>query len=511
MKRFFVVLAIATVAFTACSKDVGVDDPKDMKVTIDPTITRATEVDFEQNDAIGLTITQTPANTKFADNVQFIYGADNKFAPQTDLKWYEDINAKSALFAYYPYNSAGTPTEFTVQADQSTAANYTASDLMTASKADVMPSASAVAMTFKHKLTKLVVAITNDTEFPVTDIVVKGAIGTATIDMATNTVVVKDGAAAMDVKAKSVTVGTNYTAIIVPQTVALKVEVTTAEGKRTQGLLEATLKDGGQYKITIRVMPKDMNVSISNDITGWNDEGDLPLDGETPEPDNSIEYGGVKYKTVVMKDGRTWLASNLCYIPSGVTPSADPTAEAGMWYPQDLTEEGGVYTPGPSQDPDYIKKVGYYYNTATALGGVSITEANYKTFESVRGICPEGWHIPSQAEVQALFDAYYSDASKASFYTELDKDGFNCTFVNMRQKNTSALTGAWSTSNKDGLFTAGYMMSSTGMSYVVNPDTQAITCKFRYLMYMRANQKLTIADSSIYAGIPVRCIKDQAK
>ncbi len=43
--------------------------------------------------------------------------------------------------------------------------------------------------------------------------------------------------------------------------------------------------------------------------------------------------GRVDYKTVTLKDGRTWMAENLRYVPEGKTPSSDPAEEAGIWYP----------------------------------------------------------------------------------------------------------------------------------------------------------------------------------
>lgn len=95
MKKLLTCLA-AVAMLAGCSKNEGgVSGP--MRVTIDPTITRATEVDFETGDAIGVTIAS--AGAKYAENKKFVFGED-KFAAEGGLLWYEDINAAATLFAY---------------------------------------------------------------------------------------------------------------------------------------------------------------------------------------------------------------------------------------------------------------------------------------------------------------------------------------------------------------------------------------------------------------------------
>lgn len=81
-----------------------------------------------------------------ADGSAFVANKEMSF-DGTDFKtegflWYEDVNATSTLFAYYPYQAgAAAPAEFSVKADQS-GANYTASDLIVAVKTGVSPTLS---------------------------------------------------------------------------------------------------------------------------------------------------------------------------------------------------------------------------------------------------------------------------------------------------------------------------------------------------------------------------------
>ena len=69
-----------------------------------------------------------------------------------------------------------------------------------------------------------------------------------------------------------------YRAIIVPQTVALTLEVATSDGKTlSQKLTSTTLAQGGQYSVNIRVLPDDIEVKLSGDIENWTDEGEIEL------------------------------------------------------------------------------------------------------------------------------------------------------------------------------------------------------------------------------------------
>ena len=122
-------------------------------ITISPIITRATEVNFETGDKIGVTITQN-GDFVYAENKQMTY-SNGIFAG--DLLWYPEGNDKSQIVAYYPYTEGNTPASFTVETDQTT--GYGASDFMAAKKSDVLPTTNVISMNFKHMFTKLVINV----------------------------------------------------------------------------------------------------------------------------------------------------------------------------------------------------------------------------------------------------------------------------------------------------------------------------------------------------------------
>ncbi len=93
------------------------------------------------------------------------------------------------------------------------------------------------------------------------------------------------------------------------------------------------------------------------------------------------------YKTVQIKD-QTWMAENLNYAAEG---SFCPQGEEGNC---DLL--GRLYTWSVAMDSSETAPCGYK---------VACDLADSTTMPKVRGICPEGWHLPSDAEWDALIAA----------------------------------------------------------------------------------------------------------
>ncbi len=117
------ILFVLTAAFLAsCQQEENEGVASVDRVTITPIITRATEVNFEDQDQIGLSVTKEDG-TVYATNELMTFN-DGAFAGS--LKWYPEGADKSSFVAYYPYSATGVPTSFTVHADQTT--NYGISD-----------------------------------------------------------------------------------------------------------------------------------------------------------------------------------------------------------------------------------------------------------------------------------------------------------------------------------------------------------------------------------------------
>ena len=152
MKRYLSI-SLAVLAIAACQKPVQ-PEAAPGKVQIEPVITKATEVNFENGDKIGLTIAKVNDTQKYADNALLTYDGS---VFSSDLMWYADAYSEADVYAYYPYSESGTPASYFAIEDQTE--GIAKADLMAASKTGVLPTPNAITMVFKHLMTKIVVNI----------------------------------------------------------------------------------------------------------------------------------------------------------------------------------------------------------------------------------------------------------------------------------------------------------------------------------------------------------------
>ena len=537
-KGILFVLAAAFLASCQQEENEGVASVD--RVTITPIITRATEVNFEDQDQIGLRVTKEDG-TVYATNELMTFN-DGAFAGS--LKWYPEGADKSSFVAYYPYSAAGVPTSFTVHADQTT--NYGISDFMAASKSDVLPSVNSISMIFKHMLTKLVINVTNETNLDISSIVLKGSVPTANIDWATMKTTVSESAAATDITAQQVTKNTTFRAIVVPQTAAFTLAVTTSDNNTLmQKLVSTDLVQGGQYSVNIRVLPDNIIVTLSGEIENWTDEGEIKGDEpEVPfeEHDGYFIYDGITYNTVTLSNGTTWMAEPLRYVPDGYTPSSDPAADSHIWYPYELGTVDGTLTAKALQDEASIKQYGYLYDIHAALSGKAVTPENCYDFEGAQGICPKGWHIPTRAEYFSLVgnstkdvdgnslengkDAlFYDTAYDGGKIPTLNEAKFNYQFSGVRMSTgysavpkyqATAITSSNSTVTEwFGKPSMSYYMTSTAYKPIYSTSTGDLTnIQFFGLMSTFSMAKypegrLSLSYISVLSGQTVRCVKNQ--
>ena len=536
-------LALASVI--ACEKEEATDVPSlgGEIVKISPVITKVTDVNFEDGDRIGLSIFKNDAY--YAENALLTFG-DGVFAG--DLVWYTEGAETSVLTAYYPYSASGMPETFAVQTDQTE--GYEESDLIAGTKSDVTPSSAAVTVGFKHLLSKIMLDIDNQSGSELTSVKLSGSRISASVDLSSLTVAVDGSGSAEDITMQAVTAGEQYRAIVIPQTVAFALTVTTASGKTlTQNLASVDLKQGGQYTMSATVVEDNLSVNLSGEITNWTDEG--VIGPETPseevqfeEYDGYFVYDGVTYPTVTLSNGSVWMARNLSYLPDGYTPSADGTdPEAHILYPYELVNDGG--TPSAINassakaltDAESIEEKGYLYDAYAIFGVDEITSENIHSFEGAQGICPPGWHIPTRADYFALCGLSNKDDSGTETTNQVNEDaifydktygggkltlynegGWNYQFSGCRQLSGSSeariykysLTQLYSanTSLTDylGQPALNYIMSSTG--YESSVGTLQFFSQMTTFSKVYPEGRVNVAYATLGTATPVRCVKD---
>lgn len=153
----------------------------------------------------------------------------------------------------------------------------------------------------------------------------------------------------------------------------------------------------------------------------------------------SVTWGGVEYPVKKMKDGNFWFTQNLRYVPEGITPKTDFSANTGIWYPAKLLWDGTTASAEPSTEEPVITSQGMLY-TAAACFGVETSafpSTKFEDYTSTQGLCPNGWHVPTAQEWINLVGhcndtdysnklaPYYDEDLKGASLNVLNADGFN--------------------------------------------------------------------------------------
>ena len=437
MKKILIFAGAAVLALAACNKTPEKNtEPVDFsqyKLRVEPVITRATETNFEKGDQVGLTVVR--ASGDYAVNAPMTHDGTSFSG---ELNWYEDGTEVSTLKAYYPYISTESiPSNFMVEIDQS--AGISPSDFISAVKENVLPSANAVAMVFKHRLCRLDVTVKNNTGKDIDQVVISEVIPKANISP-------DDLTATPDLNAKKAGIiawklqEEKYAVIIPGQTVAAVVTVRAGGKEISSKLAETTLEPGKQYSVSVIANKDELKVVLAGEIENWGSGGEITGDaGDLEEKlnDGYIVYAGTKYTVAKMKDDKWWMTQNLAFLPEGYTPATDLTAvTAGVFAPIRVNEAqtAAEFT----TDEAVVVSNGYLYQAEVALGlkvGDLTTVAAAEALEGTQGICPKGWHVPTAADIVGLVgkavspietnaQAPYYDGANGSIKL-LNADGFN--------------------------------------------------------------------------------------
>ena len=529
MKKAMILAGAALLALVACKKTPGPgNEPVDFSqypLRVEPVITRVTETNFENGDAIGLSVVCATAD--HATNVQLTYDGT---AFSGDLNWYEDGEATSTLKAYYPYKAGeALPTRFIVETDQSK--GTAPSDFVSAVKEGVLPSANAVSVVFKHQLSRIVTTLKNNAGAAIESIVFEEFVPVANIS-ADLTAKVEEGAKWQPITPYAAADGKYY--VIVPgQTVTPVVKVTVGGKTLTQQLEQATLEPGKQYTLSVVVNKEEIKVVLAGEIENWGEGGELiggPSFTENLE-EGYFTYDGVKYNVVKLKDGNWWMAQNLAYLPEGATPATELTAvTAGVFAPLQVNADhtAAEFT----TDPAVIAANGYLYQAEFALGlqvGDLTSVADAQKLEGAQGICPKGWHLPTLNDILGLVgksvgaetnaSAPYYDGANGSI-AKLNADGFNIAPVGMvsiqDNTKTEGTFQGFMTAYPDRLTSSMFCGSSyAGVTYNTSGDETSGVKNLQFFGLMPMTNKASEAAytcngtkvSYRIAG-PVRCIRN---
>ena len=308
MKKLFFFAAAASVMLAACSSDneeAKVAEKSAIRLSTQSLtgMTRAAKdvqlTQFAANENVGIFLAEDNAGSPVTSGTNvttyaqpLTYVADGAGNLANTQYWPQDGNGLH-IFGVYPlaaataaaaYNATGVT--FSVAANQTSDANYKASDLMTGKPTAGNPvtrTTSNVPMTFTHLLTKIDVNLTAGLGFDDVSSAVVSILGTkptTTFSVQSITVGAASGTAA-DIVAGT---GTATSAIIVPQAIAANtsfLKVTVGGGDYIYKLPAATTFDAKKcYTFNITVNKTGLVLTVTT-ITDWVSAGDATAGNAT--------------------------------------------------------------------------------------------------------------------------------------------------------------------------------------------------------------------------------------
>lgn len=280
MKKILALSLGALVVLVSAScrrKSASPEEKKPLPVTVTASMdgyqAKATDVSFEDGDAIGVFALDPFDRINVRGTVT---GSSVTLA--TPFNW-EKIE-KAVFLGCYPYDAAlkGVNLNFSVRTDQRSYEGYKASDIRSARTQ--ASRGSTVNLVFRHRLSKLTVsAVCEDSTDEVAAVTLGNLLVEATIDLAAPSVAAGTNRADIKAgKATSANGNTGFVAILVPQELTkLPLTVTMKDGRELTFQPAAPLKfeEGYAYMAEVTIpkaqTPAETPLTFTFSVTEWED------------------------------------------------------------------------------------------------------------------------------------------------------------------------------------------------------------------------------------------------
>jgi uncharacterized protein (TIGR02145 family) len=219
--------------------------------------------------------------------------------------------------------------------------------------------------------------------------------------------------------------------------------------------------------------------------------GLVDMNTPCPEMPTVTDVDGNEYNTVQIGD-QCWMKENLKVSKYADGTEIDHVQDASGWSGLSYASKAYCYNNNePSSD------YGYLYTWGAATNGIN--KGNYPI---VQGICPDGWHVPSNSEYSILFNYLGGSIVAGGWMKEAENLHWNN--PNLGASNLSgfsALGGGYR--NNDGSFLNFRSLSRNWIS-------EQAGSSMGYFAYL-TNSSTTAKNYTSYyknLGISVRCIKN---
>jgi len=250
--------------------------------------------------------------------------------------------------------------------------------------------------------------------------------------------------------------------------------------------LQIAVKIDGNWKEMSKIPPaggfvrgKKYVVTLNTAHVGWNDAIQDSRDSQI-----------YQYKTI---GTQVWMTENLAYLPSVVGPGTGSNSTAYYYvYGYDGTDVDAA------KATSNYTTYGVLYNWPAAMSGAASSSADPS---GVQGICPTGWHLPSDAEWTTLTD-YLEGESVAG--GKMKEAGFS----HWTSPNTEATNESGFTALPGGYRSSGGTFGTIGIYGHWWSSTEFSTdyAWYRYLNYSLS--RVGWDGLSKAGGFSVRCLRD---
>ena len=288
MKKFLLLATVATVIAGGCKKpgpepepDPEPPVPELLPIRLSTNIgTKATDSGFENGDKVGIYTVNYYGNTagtlsdsgNHLDNIGFTLNGD-EWKADKEVYWL-DQTTPADFYCYFPYTASiddVTALKFSVKEDQSTLANYKASELLWGKTVGAEPSADPVKITVNHAMSNIIIYLTPGNGYTEESLAaeepsveITGVKTDISMDLSTGSVTAEGDS-------KNITPykeNTYWRALVAPQDIIGTQLIKVTIGSDTYTLNQTvTFESNKQYKCTLKVNRISEGVNIG--IGGW--------------------------------------------------------------------------------------------------------------------------------------------------------------------------------------------------------------------------------------------------
>ena len=170
-----------------------------------------------------------------------------------------------------------------------------------------------------------------------------------------------------------------------------------------------------------------------------------------------------------------------------------------------------AYRYARDNNSDNVSKYGYLYNWPAVMHGARSSESNPS---GVQGICPKGWHVPSDAEWSELTNYVKSKSEYVCGNGEeniakslASKEGWESSDENYTVGNNPSANNATGFSALPaGCYASGYISFGYNADFWSATENSDYFAYSRYLYYSNAGVFRDYGDE--FYGFSVRCVRD---